>query len=394
MVHRQDYPLEHMTTLPRHVDSLSSSNYKKAPVRFRIEPAPQYCNEQGHLICSPGALFEGVVLVQLNEPLAAVRLRLVFKLSEMLNYDAMKWGQRIIEDRIYNIRTVLWGHPSSHDNSETTRSWPIMEPGYHLFPFTCAMPNVNYPPSTLNNSLVQYPFHMIATLDRPGFRPFQTEPCVITFQPKIPVIPPSLSITDNNGKTSYHEERQLGTISVTVHVPTTLYHTGDILTVSIRATDSIVVSVSLEQHFKVTTSAFHHSKTIVVKHVDQRRMETGEIDIPLDEQDVSPSFEYGRKVEMRYFIKVVAKSKQNTLQTKKKTFLIPIFIGTLASDAMDQEDLILPYTDDVVVNDTTLRTKPKFLRHQSEPLPILPPYDPVDCPPDYCSEHGHHHDEE
>ncbi|KAG2222508.1 hypothetical protein INT45_012822 [Circinella minor] len=292
----------------------------------------------------------------------------------------MKWGQRIIEDRIYNVRSVLWRHPSSHDTTESTRSWPIMEPGYHLFPFTIAMPHVNYPPSALNNTLVQYAFHIIATLDRPGFRPFQTEPCVVSFQPKIPLTLSS-RITPCS---AFREERQLGSTSITVHIPATQYHIGDTLRVSIRATDTIFVSVSLEQHFKVTTSAFHHSKNIVVHNV-QRRLEGEEILIPLD---VSPSFEYGRRVDMRYFVKVVAKSRQNTLQIKKKTFMVPIFIGTLSSEELEVEDeLLLPYTDDAVVNDTTLRTKPKFLRHhQTEPLPLLPPYDAGDCPPGYGSE--------
>ncbi|KAI9498806.1 hypothetical protein BDB00DRAFT_403929 [Zychaea mexicana] len=377
MVHRQDQ----VEMILRHVDSLSSK-YKKAPVRFRIEPAPQYCNQDGQLTCSPGALFEGTVLVQLSEPLAAVQLKLAFKLSEMLNYDAIAWGKRIVEDRIFNVRTVLWGHPS-HD-TESVRNWPVMEPGYHLFPFTCAMPNVNYPPSALNNTLVYYAFHIVATLDRPGLRPFQTEPCVVSFQPKIP-IPPTLALASST--TSFKEEKQLGPISVAVRVPTTTYHIGDILRVAIRASDLIFATVSLEQHFKVTTSAFHSTKTIVLKHV-QRRMETGEFLILLNEEDgVSPSFEYGRQVDMRYSVKIVVKCKQNTLQTKKKTFLVPVFIATAsAAEVALEDELLLPYTDDVVVSDNTLLTKPKFLRHQTEPLPLLPPYDAADCPPGYCAE--------
>ncbi|KAI8145195.1 hypothetical protein BJV82DRAFT_605268 [Fennellomyces sp. T-0311] len=278
----------------------------------------------------------------------------------------MAWGQRTVEDRVFTVRTILWGNPTT----QTVRSWPIMEPGIHLFPFTCAMPNVNYPPSSLNNPLVNYAFHLVATLERPGLRPFQTEACPVLFQPRIMTAVVS---------SAFQEERQLGPVSVTVALPTMTFHIGDIVRVHIRSTDVIHVSVALEQHFKVTTSTFHHSKTMVVKHVE-RRMDQGDILIPLDE-GIAPVFNYGRKVDMRYQIKIITKSRQGTLQTKKKTFHVPVYIGTTPEAS---EDLVLPYTDEIVVRDTTLRTKPKFLRHQAEPLPLLPAYD-ANSPPKYCS---------
>ena len=48
-------------------------------MRFRIEPAPQYCDEQGRLICSPGSYIEGNIYIELAEPLAAMQLKLIYK---------------------------------------------------------------------------------------------------------------------------------------------------------------------------------------------------------------------------------------------------------------------------------------------------------------------------
>lgn len=56
-----------------------STKYKRAPVRFRIEPAPECCDEQGRLICSPGSIIEGNIYIELAEPLAAMQLKLIYK---------------------------------------------------------------------------------------------------------------------------------------------------------------------------------------------------------------------------------------------------------------------------------------------------------------------------
>lgn len=308
----------------------------------------------------------------------------------------MGWGKRIEEDAVFAIRTNLWGAPS--DAVMSRRTWPVLEAGYHTFPFVCEMPLVNYPPSSCRSSLVCHDFSLTASLERPGDRPFQTEPCPVFFQPIIiPFCP------DIHRRQPYNQQKPLGPWQVRVVVPQLAFNVLEAPEVKAKvyiegggsidshsASNKMIVSMSLEQHIKVTTSGFYHDTTHVVAQVEEKRTATGENDdvvelrLPLDKQN-SPSVDYLSRLQLQYMLRIVVKLKLGPLYTKKRPFLIPVSLGTAsAADSGFAPTGILPYTHPNVAQDTTFHTKPKFLR-LPEPVETLPPYD-SNQPPDYSDE--------
>ncbi|KAI7886770.1 hypothetical protein K492DRAFT_189871 [Lichtheimia hyalospora FSU 10163] len=362
-----------------------STKYKRAPVRFRIEPAPQYCDEQGRLICSPGSYIEGNIYIELAEPLAAMQLKLIYKGIEYLNYDAMAWGKRVDEDPLFSVCTVLWG--ISPREAQQSGNWPLMEPGTHLFPFACQMPDINYPSAWLDNPLVQCRFHLIASIERPGYRPFQTEPCPVFFKPTLPI--------DISTTTPFEDDKPIGSIPIRVSFNTAyVCNDDDANAVNIscgttRGDYHIVATATLEQHYKVVTSGFHYSKTIVVRQVEQR-IDTDNHVISMPLRDLPPSMNYGRQVDLRYMIRLMIKSRQGSTlhpSKKKRSYLVPITLGTVDAD-INRVSPPVPYSDPDVVNDTTLHTKPKFMRVAVTDAAMLglPAYDAENSPPEYCEE--------
>ncbi|KAI9323641.1 hypothetical protein BX666DRAFT_2022370 [Dichotomocladium elegans] len=372
---------------PRFVDRLSLK-YKHPPVRFKIEPAPQHCNGQGQLVCAPGSFIQGRVLVQLSEPLAAIHLKLVFKASESVNYDAMDCGKRLSEDKLFNVHTILWG-----TRSRTSDSWPVMEPGYHFFPFTCEMPDVNYPSAYINNNFTRCRFVLYATLERPGHRPFMTLLHPVYFQPRVLV--PSLLPFD---ETKHIDSTT--TVQVRLRRAYATSH-DDAITVAFRCNGfkhhyAMTGTIALEQHYSITAGKFQNQRTVVVRETDNRRIaESGDetqLSVPLAR--LPPTTDYGRQIDLSYFVRIDVKSRQSALHPAKKrcSFLIPVIIGSDPQDECTSLSTgILAYTDSSVMLDRTLRIEPQFLQlsgpnRPNMTMPLLPPYDPDNRPPVYIEQ--------
>lgn len=295
----------------------------------------------------------------------------------------MAWGKRVDGDPLFSVCTVLWG--ISARDAQQDGNWPLMEPGAHLFPFACQMPEVNYPSAWLDNTLLQCRYNLIASVERPGFRPFQTEPCPVFFKPVIPI--------DISTSTPFQDDKPIGSIPIRVAFNTAyVCNDDDSNAVSIscgttRGDYHVMATATLEQHYKVVTSGFHYSKTIVVRQVEQRiDAENHVITMPL--RELSPSMSYGRQVDLRYMIRLTIKSRQGSTlhpSKKKRTYLVPITLGT---NEVHQAPTPIAYSDPDVVNDTTLLTKPKFVRMSIPDAAMfgLPAYDAEISPPEYCEE--------
>lgn len=48
---------------------------------FEIQCFPQYLNEQGHIACHPGSVFEGIVHIKVLNSTPVHHIKLVFKAS-------------------------------------------------------------------------------------------------------------------------------------------------------------------------------------------------------------------------------------------------------------------------------------------------------------------------
>lgn len=300
----------------------------------------------------------------------------------------MAWGKRVDEDPMFSVCTILWG--ISAREAQECGNWPLMEPGTHLFPFALQMPDVNYPSAWLDNPLVQCRYYLYASVERPGYRPFQTEHCPVFFKPILPI--------DTAMSTPFQDDKPLGSsIPIRVSFDNTAYVCNDddnhALSISCGTTRGgdchIVATATLEQHYKVVTSGFHYSKTIIVRQAEQRIDSDNHI-ITMPLRELPPSMNYGRQIDLRYMIRLTIKSRQGSTlhpSKKKRSYLVPITLGTEDAD-VDRVAMPIPYSDPEVVNDPTLQTKPKFIRVTVSDAAMfgLPAYDAETSPPEYCEQ--------
>ncbi|KAL0137300.1 hypothetical protein V8B55DRAFT_1527171 [Mucor lusitanicus] len=371
--------------------------------------------------CHPGSIFEGVVKLKLDTPLAAQHLKLVFKGAERIHSDTTigKTNNKKRGERLFAIRTILWGKASCQNDA-----WPLMESGEHVFPFMCEIPMVNYPP-TFRHHLASCEFELLASLERPALRPFQTVPHQIRYEPFIE----SKSIKLPN---RYQEKLRLDN---THNVVVTLvkgcdYNILDSRTETIKVQLSVIRlgdqkgsnkqqqqqqhNVALFNHIEayvkrevdVTHGSYHRADTMVMTHVEQSKFGVGNnhrgartyyINIPIPIEiskknnptilknfsvlGMTTTTTFSKHINIGYKLYITAKVRHGLIWTKRQLFCIPLHFGTVAPGEQLPSTL-LSYRDPLVTADTTLSTKPKFIRppRLEEQLPA---YDEEASPPVY-----------
>ncbi|KAI8065398.1 uncharacterized protein B0P05DRAFT_580936 [Gilbertella persicaria] len=387
---------------------ISNRKYRKPPIWFSVKVNRIDGNSQ-QTTCHPGSIFEGTVNIKLETPIAAQYLKLVFKGAEKIHSDVIGKEHKRKGERLFAIRTVLWGIP---DDNEIQTQWPIIEPGEHQFPFMCEMPMVNYPP-TFRHHLASCEFELVACLERPGIRPFQTTPYYLRYEP-------FLSSSQSKQAALYQEKVRLSnaykaTISLPGGCQYNLLDTRSIpLELSIqhllnKQQPSEVlnhIEVYVKRQVDVTHGTYFRSDTMVMSHVDQstfrlKRTKAGTrtfaITLPLPtrinpdlDQTTQRNFEvlgmtthidFSKHIHMNYRLYVTAKVKHGLIWTKRQLFCIPLHFGTMSRGEQVPSSLV-SYRDPVVTADTTLSTKPRFIRAPSLDEQ-LPAYDEETSPPVY-----------
>ncbi|KAI8393738.1 uncharacterized protein BYT42DRAFT_552092 [Radiomyces spectabilis] len=360
---------------------------KHAPTLFDICFAPQYYNHARKIECYPGSVFEGDVKITLAEPLPAQHLKLVFKAVERVNYDAMGWEKIKNDDgRLFAVRTTLWG-------SSATRAapWPVLEAGEHRFPFVCEMPLINYPPS-FDHYLIATTFTLIASLERPGETSFYTAPFNVHFYPILetsPQKPLSAFQKETQITARIHARLRLPSVSFnlleTKHIPIAL---------TLQSTQSSPdkyefpisnIRLYLKRYITIVHKTFSRTEALTITHLEHRLSHNSAVDImtslPIPYYQ-APTTTYSNRFTVEYKLCVSVKIRHGPLVTRKKIFAIPITFGTLMPGAQLPPDL-MSYAETWVIEDTSLRTKPKFLRHTPmNDQPQLPAYDLI-RPPSY-----------
>ncbi|KAI7892095.1 uncharacterized protein EV154DRAFT_562741 [Mucor mucedo] len=384
----------------RYVDC-SNRKYRKPPLQFSIS-ITSIDGNTNKTTCHPGSIFEGMVHMKLDTPLAAEHLRLVFKASERIHHEA---HTRKRGERLFAIKTVLWGSTARRNEEQ----WPLIESGEHQFPFMCEIPMVNYPP-TYRNHLASCVFELMACLDRPGIRPFQTVPTTIRYEPYI-------VSTTNILPNIYQQEALINNHKVLVTLSkgcsfNLLDRNSDLIKLQLFVTRPIElfshIEVFIKRNIQVSFGAYQRSDSMVMSHVEQssfgveRKSENGctyYIRLPIPTEiskhnnptilknfsvfGMTPSFDFSRHVKMDYKLHITAKIKTGLISSKRELFAIPLHFGTVASGEPLPPNL-LSYRDPQVIQDTTLSTKPRFIK-ATLPEEQLPAYDHDLSPPEYSS---------
>ncbi|KAK4512975.1 uncharacterized protein ATC70_003686 [Mucor velutinosus] len=395
----------------RYVDP-ANRKFRKPPVQFSISIL-RIDGDTQKKTCHPGSIFEGVVKLKLDTPLAAQHLKLVFKGAERIHSDTIGKANKKRGERLFAIRTILWGKPSCQNNL-----WPLIESGEHVFPFMCEIPMVNYPP-TFRHHLASCEFELLASLERPALRPFQTVPYQVRYEPFIE----SKSIKLPN---IYQEKLRLDN---THNVVVTLvkgcdYNILDSRTETMKVQLSIInlqkgkqhqdnnaalfnhIEAYVKREVDVTHGSYHRADTMVMTHVEQSKFGVGNhrgactyyINIPIPIEiskknnptilrnfsvlGMTTTTNFSKHIKIEYKLYITAKVRHGLMWAKRQLFCIPLHFGTVAPGEQLPSTLV-SYRHPSVTSDTTLSTKPKFIRPPSLEEQ-LPAYDEETPPPVYC----------
>lgn len=275
----------------------------------------------------------------------------------------MGWGRTRKQAVIFSVRLLVWGQPPS------ATTWPVLESGIHFFPFWCEMPMVNYATTCSRPHTSQEPYQtvmeLVASLERPGDRPFQTEPCYVSFRPVVPTPPIPRPLQDT------HAWVRLVSVS-----PTAIR--VDILDASL---EKYTIGMALHCQSKITTSGFRHLKTAVVARTEKSHVRHLALALP---HRLSPTLTYAKHLQVHYSLHIFASKKRHLTKKRKRSVVLPIVLGTLPVGEPAPAN-VLPFTHPSVLEDTTPFTKPRLFRSSLDAIDHpLPPYDEAK-PPSYVS---------
>lgn len=294
-------------------------------------------------------------------------------------------------ERLFAIRTFLWGKYTT----EATNKWPVIESGDHRIPFVCELPMVNYPPS-FSHDLASCEFELVATIERPGYRPLQTPSLSIRYEPYVAISEPL---------TPYYET---ATVSPDIKAILTLPSGCGIHLLDPDASQfQFYLDIKSENHtlngleativrkMEVKYGSRRRKDTMVMCHSGHLSNRHVVLNLPtkLNQHKIqlssksfsflgmTTSLSFSRFITLEYQLVVTCKVKQGLISTKKQLFCVPLSVGTLPPGEQ-VPSTISYYRDPHVTSDSTLLTKPKFLKAipQEEQLPA---YTAEGSPPIY-----------
>ena len=313
-------------------------------------------------------------------------------LKERIHSDAIGKTNRKRGEKLFAVQSVLWGSLTPNDQGI---KWPIIEAGYHEFPFMCELPMVNYPP-TFRHHLASCEFELLASLDRPGIRPFQTVPIFPRYEP--------YTVSSPLKNPGLHKEKMC--INTATKVLVTILN-GNCINLLDTNADTLQVRLEIQQETDATCinhmeafisrqvdvhyGKYHQSDTMVMSHKEQSTFKSNGlraffIQIPIPSEinkhnnatilrnfsvlGMTPTLDYSKHIKMHYKLCITAKIKHGLIWNKRQLFSIPLHFGTVAPGERLPSSIV-NYKDPEVTADTTFNTKPRFIRvsRQEEQLP-------------------------
>ena len=179
------------------------------------------------------------------------------------------------DDRLFAVRTVLWGLPSGTDIP--VDAWPILEVGEYNFPFVCQMPVINFPP-TFHHHLIATTFNMVVSVTKGGeSQPILSKPVPVYFRPIIETIPVK------NLHAFTEETRLTNHVTSIVSVPRLAYNIFDAnqsIPVTIQlfsnneSYDSVSISqlrVHIKRYYSINYKTFSRNETTVIAYSEHSK---------------------------------------------------------------------------------------------------------------------------
>ncbi|KAI8047117.1 hypothetical protein BDF21DRAFT_352441 [Thamnidium elegans] len=350
----------------------------------------KYLNTNGIVTCCPGSVFEGSVKIKTSIPMAVNHIKIVFKATERVNYDAMGWKKSKTDDtRLFAIRNILWGLPATSTVGGSPSVYPILEAGDYVFPFTCQLPMINYPP-TLQHHLIATAFNIVVSIVKANDSVSKTVP--VYFQPIIETLLLRPTYTEEH-KLSQH-------ISAIITVPKLAYNINESAqSISVKVQlytdnqESIHIShlcVYIKKFFKIKYKTSTKSEDTVVASYDYIKIPTTcpnnlslKLDLPDSAEPFPVTLDYSPYLTIQYKLVATVKIRHGPINFKKKLFDIPVIFGTLPV-GMTAPRQLESYSN-IKENIASIHCKPTFLRPQPKEAleESLPAYDSIGKPPAY-----------
>ncbi|ORX46993.1 hypothetical protein DM01DRAFT_1410382 [Hesseltinella vesiculosa] len=346
------------------------------------------CNDV--LVCYPGSVFEGTVMLTLSEPLHVSRLKVVFKGAERVNAAAMGWEKTSNDGRLFAVRTTLLGSRASEQNNSHEK----IPAGVHMYNFAVEMPLVNYPPS-LDEYLVGCTFSLFACLDLDARHTFKTDTIPVSFRPTLCVAKPSvMSWTTYDAPLHATALLQIGlpcldfNLFDTQKIPFLFKIVHDSDSVSPFNLSTLYVRISLKRTLTIYYNTYRRSETIEICHMEHLLADLDDTsecaaELSLKKAQLLPTVDYSTQFHVNYSLSCSLRTRHGlwNLTTKKKIFELPIEFGTLSPGTLAIDGLHV-YTD--VQDPTDMQFKPRFLQASQNTMEYLPAYEELTRPPSYC----------
>lgn len=289
----------------------------------------------------------------------------------------MGWEKaKATDDRLFSVRRILWGSSSSSE---------VLEAGEYVFPFTCQMPLINFPP-TFQNQFINIAYTLLVSLERPKQPIILSNPISLQFQPIIE------TMTTKNIEALVQSTQLTKHIAAQASVPRLAY--------GIHHDSSIPVTVRffLENHNMKSLSHLHvyierctqinyktYSRDKMTTAVSQELLHvypTTVVNLKLLDQELLPTLVFSNHLKITYRLIVTVKIKQGLIHIKKKLFDEPLMLGNLSPGASAPSQLEA-YTS--VDDKLGAHSRPSFLKYEPFEGPdFLPTYnDYEELPPSY-----------
>ncbi|KAG1459751.1 hypothetical protein G6F56_006095 [Rhizopus delemar] len=350
---------------------------KDPNIQFEIFIYPQFRDDHDQVVCYPGSVVEGQIQINILVSMQVSQIKLAFKGAEKLNYAAMGWEKaKATDDRLFSVRRILWGSSSSSE---------VLEAGEYVFPFTCQMPLINFPP-TFQNQFINIAYTLLVSLERPKQPIILSNPISLQFQPIIE------TMTTKNIEALVQSTQLTKHIAAQASVPRLAY--------GIHHDSSIPVTVRffLENHNMKSLSHLHvyierctqinyktYSRDKMTTAVSQELLHvypTTVVNLKLLDQELLPTLVFSNHLKITYRLIVTVKIKQGLIHIKKKLFDEPLMLGNLSPGASAPSQLEA-YTS--VDDKLGAHSRPSFLKYEPFEGPdFLPTYnDYEELPPSY-----------
>ncbi|KAI8374700.1 uncharacterized protein BYT42DRAFT_577335 [Radiomyces spectabilis] len=345
-----------------------------SPLSIELFPEFGWSIHDEH-VYGPGSVFQGIVHLNLTQPLEAERVRLVFRASEGFASSSMGYhvSDSTKEHKLFAIQQVLW---------QRDRPGQKLGGSSYTFPFTVQMPLIQYPPS-MEHEVYHCRFELTAQIDEPKklhvplsvTRRILYMPFIETTMLKEPAVKhasrPDMEASVSTCMLDYVPG---DTVQLSVDLATTADkkpHASSI-TAELRQQSTAIIHGVSQKLVKVIATTSVQPKEYMDRHSYTR------LELPLA-KDVTPSFDYGRLMTVDYLLRVTIKRKGplGGIWSSTVTVDLPITIGTLGYGIKASPDTQL-YTTKVEAGAVPLQC-PQFMR-AIEYADALPVYDSIRLP--------------